>query len=46
MRENIYQQFVTIIRKNCINNKCGALKDCVKFMMKLQSWSVHYVHFR
>ena len=28
----MYQQFVTTIRKNCINNKCDALKDRVKFM--------------
>jgi len=34
VRENIYQQFVTTIRKICINNKCGALKDCMKFIMK------------
>ena len=26
MRENIYEQFVTTMRKNCINSKCGALR--------------------
>ena len=41
MQENIYEQFVTSIRQNYINNKCDVLKDCLKFMMKLQSWSVN-----
>ena len=41
MRENTFQQFVTAIRQNCINNKCDALEDCVKFMMKFQSWRVN-----
>jgi len=33
-----FQQFVTTICQNCINNKCDALKTCGKFMMKFQSW--------
>jgi len=43
VRQNVFkidtkfQEFVTIIHQNYINDKCDALKNCVKFMIKLHS---------
>jgi len=41
IRQNVFkvdakfQEFVTIIYQNYINNKCNALKNCVKFKTSL-----------
>jgi len=43
IRQNVFkvdakfEEFVTIMHQNRYNNKCDALKNCVKFTIKLHS---------